>query len=311
MNEAFRLIECPVCGGQSFKLVLETTPRDFLLEQRKQYYDLDALGIDINTKFHIRKCTACSFVFVNPRLRADLYNVVYNRAKVGQYAMNDWAFEHGDLQRLHNMYYKWGSALDFLGVVLYFRDRFRKAKNDGQRAIRLLDYGCGMGHLLDICKAFDVEGIGIDIDEFRIEQCRRKGHLVYRPEDLPAHEKFDIVLSSSVVEHVDDVNAYFGYIAERMLPKAIFRFNGLTPGIIRLEARKKQFREVMLLEHLNYFTPKSLSMMAAKHGLAKVGFINSVHAIEKPFQYLYPMLKNLVFRGFYPSGVFKADLVKT
>lgn len=273
MNDIFQMIDCPVCGEQSFKVVFETTPREFINEQRKSYYDLNAIGLDMDSKFYIRQCRNCSFVFVNPRLRSELYDIVYNKAKVGQYNMNDWIFEKGDLQHLHNMFYKWGPALDFLGAILYFRNRFSRSKNEGHRVIRLLDYGCGMGHLLDICKALEVDAVGTDIDMFRIEHCKRRGHRVFLPQELPGSEKFDIVVSHSVIEHVNDLNGYFQYVSERLLPGGIFRFNGLTPKIIQIERKKKDFRLVMLLEHLNYFTPKSLRMMAIKHGMHKVDFI--------------------------------------
>jgi len=44
----------------------------------------------MDTDFFIKKCRRCSFVFVNPRFRSDLYDVVYNEAKVGQNQDKDW-----------------------------------------------------------------------------------------------------------------------------------------------------------------------------------------------------------------------------
>ena len=84
MENVFVNINCPVCDGERFTTVWRSTPRQFLSDFRKSYYNLDALGINLDTDFSIKKCKNCSFVFVNPRFRKELYDVVYNEAKVQQ-----------------------------------------------------------------------------------------------------------------------------------------------------------------------------------------------------------------------------------
>ncbi len=109
MENAFVNINCPVCGGERFKTVWQSTPRQFLSDFRKSYYNLDALGIDLDTGFSIKKCRDCSFVFVNPRLRNDLYDVVYNEAKVEQNRNKQWTRQECDLKYLYNTHHKWSA----------------------------------------------------------------------------------------------------------------------------------------------------------------------------------------------------------
>lgn len=310
MMDVFREIACPVCGGNSFETLLQITPGEFLSEHRKRYYDLDALGIDIETKFYIKKCKKCTFVFVNPRLRPELYDVVYNEAKIDQYTGKDWAYTDGDLKSLYNTHHKWSAALVLLKLISYLRSRFRHPKSDGYTQIKLLDYGCGYGHVLDLCKVFEIAAFGVEIDRSRIEYCRNKGHSVYRPDELPPTHDFDIVISTSVIEHVDDLNAYFKFISDSIRTGGVFHCNGLTPKRIGIERRRRIFTSVVPTEHINYFTRRSLDLMAIKYGFCRVKPLRCVQAIERPLHYIYPLMKNIICGGFYPNGGFEAEFVK-
>jgi len=309
-KNVFVNIDCPVCKGNSFKTVIKFTPDDFLNEERKKYYNLEALGIDLKTNFFIKKCKKCGFVFVNPRLRKDLYNTVYNEAKAGQYQLKDWMFKEDDIGNLFNLYNKYREVFPLLNVLQFFTKYFKKPKNEGYRQLRLLDYGCGFGHILDLCRVFGIDGIGVEIDSFRLNYCKRKNLNVMLPEELPDSEKFHIAISTSVIEHVDDLNAYFKYISDRLVKNGIFYFNGLNPRIIEIERRKKRFKIVMPLEHINYFTRKTLLTLAKKYGFeeAKGGY--GVFAMKNSIHYSYPFLKRFIFRGFYPTGNFEVTLIK-
>jgi 2-polyprenyl-3-methyl-5-hydroxy-6-metoxy-1,4-benzoquinol methylase len=310
VKDVFVHINCPVCGGERFKTVWRSTPGQFLNDFRKSYYNLDALGIGMNTGFCIKKCRDCRFVFVNPRLRSDLYDVVYNEAKVQQNRDKQWIFQECDLKYLYHTHHKWAAARILMRSLSYLHTRFEKPKNENQRRIRLLDYGCGYGHLLDLCRVFGIEAIGVDIDLYRIQFCRDKGLNVSKPEELDAATKFDVVISTSVVEHVNDLHGYFQYLSDRLESGGYLHLIGLNPTIIRREKSRGEYRLVMPLEHLNYFTPGSLEALAAKYGLRRIKVSHLFQPTTKPLDYFTPFLKNFVFRGFYPTGVFEADLTK-
>jgi SAM-dependent methyltransferase len=310
MDNVFVEIHCPICGEARFKTVWQATPRQFLSDFRKSYYNLDALGIGMDTLFFIKKCRDCSFVFVNPRFRSDLYDVVYNEAKVGQNRKKQWMHQDGDLRNLYDTYSKWTSVRTLMRTLSYYHRRFEKPKNENQRRIRLLDYGCGYGHTLDLCKVFGIEAIGVDLDSYRIQFCRDKGLYACKPEELDSANNFDIVISTSVVEHIDDLNGYFRYIHDRLNDGGYLHLTGLTPKVIRKEKRKQVYRLVMPLEHVNFFTARSLDALLKKHNFKRIRVSNMFQAITKPLDYATPFLKNFVFHGFYPSGSFEADLLK-
>lgn len=310
MESIFVDINCPVCGGDRFKTIWRSTPRQFLSDFRKSYYNLEALGIGLDTKFYIKKCRDCSFVFVNPRFRNDRYDIAYNEAKVKQNREKEWVHREGDLKYLYNTHHKWSAARILMRSISYLYKRFEKPKNENQRRIRLLAGGGGYGHVLDLCRVFEIEAIGVDIDLYRIQFCRNKGLNVCRPEELGAENKFDILISTSVVEHVNDLREYFRYISDRLETGGYLHLMGLNPKIIKIEKKTGVCRLVMPLEHINYFTAGSLDVLIKQYGLKRIRTGNLFQPTTKPVDYIIPFLKSVVFGGFYPTGAFEADLVK-
>jgi 2-polyprenyl-3-methyl-5-hydroxy-6-metoxy-1,4-benzoquinol methylase len=309
MNDPFIEIDCPVCGSREHKVFFSLTPDEFLNEFRKSYYKLDVLGIGLKTKLYFKQCRQCSFVFVNPRFRDTVYDKAYNEAKEDQYEINDWKSGPGEVASLYNTHSKNYAAINLLEVIAYFKSRFSRAKNIGQKPITLLDYGCGFGHILDLCRPFGIEGVGVEIDRKRIAFCKEKGLEVYLPDELPKERLFDTVISWSVIEHVNDLNEYFRYISDRLSPGGLFMVHGLNEKIIYWERLRRDFRYVMPIEHINYFTRRSMKQMAAKHGFEIVSRMKIVQSIDSLPRFFYPLAK-LFFRGFYPNGVMKLELIK-
>jgi len=311
MIDVFKEIACPVCNKYNFKIVWESTPNEFLNDMRKSYYNLEILNIGFSTKFYIKECINCSFVFVNPRLQDSLYNIVYNESKVLQNDIKSWKDEKdSNLSYLYNTYHKWLVTPSFLRVISYLKKRFKKPKNDNFERIKLLDYGCGNGHILQLCEPFGIEGVGVDIDNWRLEHCKNKGLNACRPEELNDDQMFDVIVSSSVIEHVYDLGEYFGFINKHLKKGGYCALVGLTSKIINIEKKAGAYNIVMPLEHLNYFTKKSFDLLIKQYGFKRIIFSNSMQEIIKPIDYIKPFLKNIIFQGFLPSGNMEVDLIK-
>ena len=71
---------------------------------------------------------------------------------------------------------------------------------------RVLDVGCGIGRCLDFVRP---RGVGVDPNASAIDVCRSHGHEAYVPDEFAtayadAGERFDTLLCSHVVEHLDE-----------------------------------------------------------------------------------------------------------
>jgi SAM-dependent methyltransferase len=72
-----------------------------------------------------------------------------------------------------------------------------------------LDVGCGLGRCLAYLRG---HGVGIDHNAEFVRRCRERGFTAFTPEEFAASElgapaRFDALLASHVVEHLDDAEA--------------------------------------------------------------------------------------------------------
>jgi len=92
---------------------------------------------------------------------------------------------------------------------------------------KALDIGCGVGSNLEVLHRHTTEVKGIDFSELAVEFCKQKGFKNVVKGDvcnLPKKEKFDLVLCSELLEHVDDVKAV-EHISSVLKPGGIFIFS--------------------------------------------------------------------------------------
>ena len=84
-NEKFELIDCPVCESKNQNIFF-----DIPYGKLKQEPSLDetSSGINKETRFYVKRCTECSFVFVNPRIKPKYESLIYNQSKNNMYKKN-------------------------------------------------------------------------------------------------------------------------------------------------------------------------------------------------------------------------------
>ncbi|MEK6357101.1 MAG: class I SAM-dependent methyltransferase [Burkholderia cenocepacia] len=80
----------------------------------------------------------------------------------------------------------------------------RQLQHPGQRALRVLDYGCGPGKFLDGFGKLGCAVTGVDANVDYVERARANGFAAYEPEAFFAaeHAPFDVVFLSHLIEHV-------------------------------------------------------------------------------------------------------------
>ena len=165
-----------------------------------------------------------------------------------------------------------------------------------QRPARVLDVGCGTGAYLtnplgEMFRAVSI--VGIDDDRASLDHARAAAHPenVSFTEDVSG-ERFDLVIASEVLEHVDDPPSFLSGLVARMRPggrlivtvpngygpfetlalaEVLLNLSGLQRLLRRLRGRPAMAPAANTLAvspHVNFFTLGALRRLFAVAGLA-------------------------------------------
>lgn len=193
---------------------------------------------------------------------------------------------HEILERFNNERYNDDTSMEIEASNHYLRYekisyyvKHYVEKNTMQSEIKLLDVGCGPGHLMYFLpKANNLSVFGCDISENSLQRAREKGMKTVKCnlwEKFPfPDESFDVIVASEVIEHIYDTETFIRELKRIMKKDGILIIT--TPNVASLG------RRVMLLfgmnpileyklsggaGHIRYFTFKDM-----KHFLRENGF---------------------------------------
>lgn len=134
----------------------------------------------------------------------------------------------------------------------------------GLAGAALCEVGCSHGNFLLKCRALGAQVTGVEWDEKAREYLGGLGIPASR--SLPADQTFSIVCAFQLLEHLADPQAFIGEVAARLATDGrllVALPNGgdaerIGPGWVGYRVD---------LEHLNYFTARSLATLLRQHDL--------------------------------------------
>ncbi len=147
------------------------------------------------------------------------------------------------------------------------------ARAQGFAGGTILEVGAGYGLFCETIadtKAFD-KVIGVEPTPDLAEICRKKGIQVIESmiEDVKLDVKVDVVVSFEVIEHLFDPKAFLEACRDLLKPGGHLVLT--CPNIAGFETRVlERHSDTIDHEHLNYFSPKSLSLLADKCGFVPI-----------------------------------------
>jgi SAM-dependent methyltransferase len=233
---------CLVCGSLASELLYPPTFTGSV-EEASIYFLAHRTATAHGT---IVRCQDCGFVFTSPRFLGSDYDRIYTAVRPP--ANLDPSFETAKAARFHRL----------ATIVRKFQSR----------EVPFLDFGCGDGAFL---RHFDSPaGLGFEIGA---EGRRRAGpcevitgdwaKIAGSPIFPPA--AFDFVVAFDVLEHLPRIEEDVALI--RTVLKSHGLFFASVPNIESFIAKAMGKRwNMLLLEHLWYFSPKTIERMTARHG---------------------------------------------
>jgi SAM-dependent methyltransferase len=130
----------------------------------------------------------------------------------------------------------------------------------------VLDFGCGFGQFLEMCRLFGLQAIGVDRSNVR-----RSGagvHIFAELDDVSG--KFDAITLFEVLEHLDDPLTVLTSLKDRLETGGIMIVEVPdSTGVTTIDSRESYYK-IHPLDHINAFTPKTLVAILERAGFEPI-----------------------------------------
>lgn len=170
-------------------------------------------------------------------------------------------------------------ASQYFGSLDLFEEKIKKLKNFAVNNEKLMDIGCGTGHALSLAESIFSKCVGIEPAKNVFKAAQSKGLNVinnYFTRGLNLENDFSAFMSFQVFEHLDDIYSVLDAANEKLIGNGV--------GLINVPNGQKIINHSLFhqltFEHINYFTPNSLAVMAHRAGFD----IIEINSIDKTIE---------------------------
>jgi len=142
----------------------------------------------------------------------------------------------------------------------------------GDEVLRLLDFGCGWGRFVALAELFGFEAYGIDRSAPRRASSFRPGRVFAGLEDYRAQvgKSLHAVTLFEVLEHLFEPAAVLRAIHAELVPGGILVAETPNCANLRRLRTPADLRLADGLDHINAFSPRSLTALVERVGFARV-----------------------------------------
>lgn len=237
MNER----KCEICGRTDFARL---HGQDFYIDD-----EVDILS------YSVVACNKCGFVFASNVPSQDQYESYYNENKKYTY---DEGVIPGDLKKLHQ-------------DAFFLIDSYLKNNDSGDhKETAIIDIGCSTGNLLSVFKDNGYRDLtGLELSQACCEIANGEHGLNVEPTSLRHYEssdRYDLAMLTGVVEHINDLSENLERVCAILKEKG--QLFVIVPDATNFSLDPKEPFHEFSIEHINYFTHKSLSNLLCKYGFA-------------------------------------------
>lgn len=235
--------KCVVCGSDEHELFLNCV--DYTVSRET---------------FSIQACKSCGFKFTSPRPSAE---------EIGPYYKSEEYVSHSNTNKglIHKLYH-WVRSYTLI-------KKLQLVMHHSQRRGTILDFGCGTGAFLSVCKKnlWNVYGIEPDPDARRIAGDTNgvsAASSIHEFISKYPDEKFDAITMWHVLEHIHNLEEFYSFVDSRLNSKGALII--AVPNCSSYDAEKyKEFWAAYdVPRHLYHFTPKDIKTLFEKRGFKQV-----------------------------------------
>lgn len=232
-DQTLNYTNCPLCNSSRSKFVFKR----------------------INNSSIVR-CLDCSLHYMNP---------MYSEEELNKLYVNSNYFEnYGNLDKYFN--YNEFAKQNKKSHFFYRLNLLKKYLQEGT----MLDIGSGFGDFLDFVSrnsTYRIKGLEINSGARNISKKRFPDILIYNDyvENLKLTEKFNIVSFFAVLEHIRNPHFFIEEIKKILVEKGIIYVS--VPNINTYYFLRTKWADYSIsLEHLIFYSPKTLTKLMDKHG---------------------------------------------
>lgn len=156
-----------------------------------------------------------------------------------------------------------------------------------------LDVGCANGVFVEAAVAAGKKAMGIELSQTAVDQAQQKGLNVLQGQiqDLPTDAQFSFITAFDVIEHVLHPDDFLKEIATRLMPGGICALTLPNLKSIFSRVMGKNWWFYIPEEHLHYFDPRTIRLLADTVGLE----VLHTGGISKPLTLDYGLTQFRVF----------------
>ena len=243
---------CIICGSSKFIPLYETRDRMF----------------NLPGEFSVKKCSSCSFVFLDPQPSGPQLKKYYPTKKYYAYNKGD---KKGFFEILREYLVKNYYSPTFLSKIVTLFIKNVPAMPSSPKNGKILDLGCGTGDTLILLKKLGWNTYGIDIDKQAISIGINRGLKnvklgTYKDLATYPDNYFDAVRLYHVIEHLDNPALCLSLIRKKLKKNGELILG--TPNMESLMSKifKPYWYNLDSPRHLFLFSPRTLKKLAEKEG---------------------------------------------
>lgn len=210
--------------------------------------------------FQIQSCKSCGFKFTSPRP---------TESEIIRYYKSEDYISHTNTKTglIHRLYHWVRSYTLIKKLQLVMHHSVKKGT--------ILDFGCGVGAFLSVCKknGWNTFGIEPDPDARKVAKDTNDISSASSISDFDStfpNEKFDAITMWHVLEHIHDTDAFFSFVSKRLNDKGALLI--AVPNCSSYDAKKYGafWAAYDVPRHLYHFTPKDMKTLFESKGYKQV-----------------------------------------